>query len=99
VERFCFRGFLVSSGLLLLWFLSMTFANEFVIGIHAKFLGITENNILQFEYDARMTMYLLMGAFKLGLMLFFFHSVAGAAAWAHLKGGELVRSTSANELR
>ena len=76
----------------------MTFANEFVIGIHAKFLGITENNILQFEYDARMTMYLLMGAFKLGLMLFFY-PVAGATAWAHLKGGELVRSTSANELR
>lgn len=48
--------FMVSSGFLLLWFLSMTFANEFVIGIHAKFLGITENNILQFEYDARMTM-------------------------------------------
>ena len=71
-EQFCFRGFLVSSGFLLLWFLSMTFANEFVIGIHAKFLGITENNILQFEYDARMTMYLLMGAFKLGVMLLFF---------------------------
>ena len=72
VERFCFRGFLVSSGFLLLWFLSMTFANEFVIGIHAKFLEITENNILQFKYDARMTMYLLMGAFKLGVMLLFF---------------------------
>jgi hypothetical protein len=49
----------------------MTFSNEFVIGIHAKFLGITENNMLQFKYDARMTMYLLMGAFKLGVMLFF----------------------------
>ena len=71
-EQFCFRGFLVSSGFLLLWFLSMTFANEFVIGIHAKFLGITENNMLQFKYDARVTMYLLMGAFKLGVMLLFF---------------------------
>ncbi len=65
-------GGVVSSGFLLLWFLSMTFANEFVIGIHAKFLGITENNMLQFKYDARMTMYLLMGAFKLGAMLLFF---------------------------
>ena len=50
----------------------MTFANEFVIGIHAKFLGITENNMLQFKYDARMTMYLLMGMFKLAAMLLFF---------------------------
>ena len=50
----------------------MTFANEFVIGIHAKFLGITENNMLQFKYDARMTMYLLMGAFKLSVLLLFF---------------------------
>jgi len=71
-EQFCFRGFLVSSGFLLLWFLSMTFANELVIGIHAKFLGITENNMLQFKYDARMTMYLLMGAFKLIVLLLFF---------------------------
>jgi len=71
-EQFCFRGFLVSSGFLLLWFLSMTFANELVIGIHAKFLGITENNMLQFKYDARMTMYLLMGAFKLRMLLLFF---------------------------
>ena len=75
----------------------MTFANEFVIGIHAKFLGITENNMLQFKYDARMTMYLLMGAFKLGAMLLFFHPVAGAAAWARLEGGELVHSTAADE--
>ena len=50
----------------------MTFANEFVIGIHAKFLGITENNMVQFKYDARLTLYLLMGAFKLGAMLLFF---------------------------
>lgn len=57
---------------MLVCFLAMIFANEFVIGIHAKFLGITENNILQFKYDARMTMYLLMGAFKLGAMLLFF---------------------------
>lgn len=28
--------------------------------------------MLQFKYDARMTMYLLMGAFKLGVMLLFF---------------------------
>ena len=71
-EQFCFRGFLVSFGFLLLWFLSMIFADEFVIGLHAKFLGITGNNMLQFKYDARMTMYLLMGAFKLGAMLLFF---------------------------
>ena len=71
-EQFCFRGGVVSSGFLLLWFLSMTFSNEFVIGIHAKFLGITENNMLQFKYDARMTMYLLMGMFKLAAMLLFF---------------------------
>ena len=71
-EQFCFRGFLVSFGFLLLWFLSMIFADEFVIDLHAKFLGITGNNMLQFKYDARMTMYLLMGAFKLGAMLLFF---------------------------
>ncbi|SVA97938.1 uncharacterized protein METZ01_LOCUS150792, partial [marine metagenome] len=50
----------------------MIFADEFVIGLHAKFLGITGNNMLQFKYDARLTMYLLMGAFKLGAMLLFF---------------------------
>ena len=71
-EQFCFRGFLVSFGFLLLWSLSMIFADEFVIGLHAKFLGITGNNMVQFKYDARMTMYLLMGAFKLGAMLLFF---------------------------
>ena len=71
-EQFCFRGVLVSSGFLLLWFLSMMFADEFVIGLHAKFLGITGNNMLQFKYDARMTMYLLMGMFKLAAMLLFF---------------------------
>ena len=71
-EQFCFRGFLVSFGFLLLWFLSMMVADEFVIGLHAKFLGITGNNMVQFKYDARLTMYLLMGAFKLGAMLLFF---------------------------
>ena len=71
-EQFCFRGFLVSFGFLLLWFLSMIFADEFVIGLHAKFLGITGDNMVQFKYDARLTMYLLMGAFKLGAMLLFF---------------------------
>ena len=71
-EEFCFRGFLVSFGFLLLWSLSMIFADEFVIGLHAKFLGITGNNMVQFKYDARLTMYLLMGAFKLGAMLLFF---------------------------
>ena len=71
-EQFCFRGFLVSFGFLLLWFLSMIFADEFVIGLHAKFLGITGDNMVQFKYDARLTIYLLMGAFKLGAMLLFF---------------------------
>ena len=71
-EQFCFRGFLVSFGFLLLWFLSMIFADEFVIGLHAKFVGITGDNMVQFKYDARLTMYLLMGAFKLGAMLLFF---------------------------
>lgn len=70
--QFCFRGFLLSSGFLLLWSLSMIFADEFVIGLHAKFLGITGNNMVQFKYDARLTIYLLMGAFKLGAMLLFF---------------------------
>jgi hypothetical protein len=28
--------------------------------------------MVQFKYDARLTMYLLMGAFKLGAMLLFF---------------------------
>ena len=71
-EQFCFRGFLVSFGFLLLWSLSKIFADEVVIGLHAKFLGITGNNMLQFKYDARLTIYLLMGAFKLGAMLLFF---------------------------
>ena len=62
----------MSFGFLLLWFLSMIFADEFVIGLHAKFLGITGNNMVQFKYDARLTLYLLMGAFKLGAMLLFF---------------------------
>ena len=71
-EQFCFRGFLVSFGFLLLWSLSMIFADEFVIGLHAKFLGITGNNMVQFKYDARLTIYLLMGAVKPGAMLLFF---------------------------
>ena len=71
-EQFCFWGFLVSFGFLLLWSLSMIFVDEFVIGLHAKFLGITGNNMVQFKYDARLTIYLLMGAFKLGAMLLFF---------------------------
>ena len=71
-EQFCFRGFLLSFGFLLLWSLSIIFADEFVVGLHAKFLGITENNMVQFKYDARLTLYLLMGAFKLGAMLLFF---------------------------
>ena len=71
-EQFCFRGFLVSFGFLLLWSLSMIFVDEFVIGLHAQFLGITGNNMVQFKYDARLTIYLLMGAFKLGAMLLFF---------------------------
>jgi hypothetical protein len=71
-ERFCFRAFLVSFGFMLVWFLAMIFADEFIIGLHAKFLGITGNNMLQFKYDARMTMYLLMGMFKLAAMLLFF---------------------------
>ena len=71
-ERFCFRAFLVSFGFMLVWFLAMIFADEFVIGLHAKFLGITGNNMVQFKYDARLTIYLLMGAFKLGAMLLFF---------------------------
>jgi len=50
----------------------MMFADEFVIGLHAKFLGITGNKMVQFKYDARLTLYLLMGAFKLGAMLLFF---------------------------
>ena len=87
-EQFCFRGFLVSFGFLLLWFLSMVFADEFVIGLHAKFLGITVNNMLQFKYDARMTMYLLMGAFKLGAMLLFF------IPWLVLRLGRTPKATS-----
>ena len=62
----------MSFGFLLLWSLSMIFVDEFVIGLHAKFLGITGNNMVQFKYDARLTIYLLMGAFKLGAMLLFF---------------------------
>ena len=62
----------MSFGFLLLWFLLMMFADEFVIGLHAKFLGITGDNMVQFKYDARLTLYLLMGAFKLGAMLLFF---------------------------
>ena len=50
----------------------MIFVDEFVIGLHAKFLGITGNNMVQFKYAARLTLYLLMGAFKLGAMLLFF---------------------------
>ena len=50
----------------------MMFADEFVIALHAKFLGITGDNMVQFKYDARLTLYLLMGAFKLGAMLLFF---------------------------
>jgi len=71
-ERFCFRAFLVSFGFMLVWFLAMIFADEFVIGLHAKFLGIHEANLDQFTYDAKMIMYLLMGVFKLAAMLLFF---------------------------
>ena len=87
-EQFCFRGFLVSFGFLLLWSLSMIFADEFVIGLHAKFLGITGNNMVQFKYDARLTMYLLMGAFKLGAMLLFF------IPWLVLRFGRTPKATS-----
>ena len=71
-ERFCFRAFLVSFGFMLVWFLAILFAGEFVIGLHAKFLGIPGGKMMQFNYDARMTMYLLMGMFKLAAMLLFF---------------------------
>jgi hypothetical protein len=71
-ERFCFRAFLVSVGFLLVWFLAMIFAGEFVIGLHAKFLGIPGGKMMQFGYDARMIMYVLMGLFKLAALLLFF---------------------------
>jgi len=71
-ERFCFRAFLVSFGFMLVWFLAMIFADEFVIGLHAKFLGIHEANLDRFTYDAKMIMYLLMGVLKLAAMLLFF---------------------------
>lgn len=57
---------------MLVWFLAILFAGEFVIGLHAKFLGIPGGKMMQFNYDARMTMYLLMGIFKLAAMLLFF---------------------------
>ena len=78
----------MSFGFLLLWFLSMIFADEFVIGLHAKFLGITGDNMVQFKYDARLTMYLLMGAFKLGAMLLFF------IPWLVLRFGRTPKATS-----
>ena len=87
-EQFCFRGFLVSFGFLLLWSLSMIFADEFVIGLHAKFLGITGDNMVQFKYDARLTMYLLMGAFKLAAILLFF------IPWLVLRFGRTPKATS-----
>ena len=57
---------------MLVWFLAMIFADEFVIGLHAKFLGIPGGKMMQFNYDATMTMYLLMGMFKLAALLLFF---------------------------
>ena len=59
-------------GFMLVWFLAMIFADEFVIGLHAKFLGIHEANLDRFTYDAKMIMYLLMGVLKLAAMLLFF---------------------------
>ena len=71
-ERFCFRAFLVSFGILLVWFLAMVFASDLVVGIHAKFLGVKEANLEQFAYDAKMIHYILMGSFKLAMTLLFF---------------------------
>jgi hypothetical protein len=71
-ERFCFWSFLVSFGILLLWFLSIVFASDLVIDIHANFFGIKKANLEQFAYDWKMIHYILMGSFKLAVTLLFF---------------------------
>ena len=71
VERFCFRAFLVSFGILLVWSLAMVFAWDWVVGIHGAMLGVGEAKMEQFSYDAKMLNYFLMGAFKLAAFLLF----------------------------
>ena len=70
-ERFCFRAFLVSFGFLLFWFVLMVVAWDWVVGIHGAMLGIEAGKMDDFTYDAKMLIYLLMGAFKLAAFLLF----------------------------
>ena len=88
VERFCFRAFLVSFGILLFWFLMLVFAWDWVVSIHGAMLGIEVDKMDDFTYDAKMLNYFLMGAFKLAAILLFF------IPWLVLRFGHTPKATS-----
>ena len=88
VERFCFRAFLVSFGILLFWFLMLVFAWDWVVSIHGAMLGIEVDKMDDFTYDAKMLNYFLMGVFKLAAILLFF------IPWLVLRFGHTPKATS-----
>ena len=54
------------------WALGLFLADEFIVSVHAKFLGVADADLPRFGYDAKLVHYQFLGYFKLGAALLFF---------------------------
>tara|TARA_B100000029_G_scaffold465345_1_gene499949 strand:+ start:179 stop:499 length:321 start_codon:yes stop_codon:yes gene_type:complete len=71
VEKISFRCLLVSIVMLTICSGAVWIADNFIISLHAKFLGVNEANLDRFSYDAKLIHYQFLGFFKLGAGLLF----------------------------
>ena len=72
LEKLFLRCLLVSFAILIVWALGLFVADEFIVSVHAKFLGVADADLPRFGYDAKLIHYQFLGYFKLGAALLFF---------------------------
>ena len=72
VEKFSLRCLLVSLVILVVWAGAVLLADDWIISLHAKFLGVDESNLDRLASDATLIHYQFLGIFKLGAACLFF---------------------------
>ena len=60
--------------ILIVWVLGLFVADEFIVSVHAKFLGVADADLLRLGCDANFIHYQFLGYFNLGAALLFFIS-------------------------
>ena len=77
--------------ILIVWVLGLFVADEFIVSVHAKFLGFAHGDLLRLGCNAKLICYQFLSYFKLGAALLFFYPLVGSSTFAEsrLRRGQL----------